>query len=82
MKRTEIVDTVLETIQDNMGIDRANLTEATSQTDLGVDSILMVDLMLALEDRLNFSFKSLDMPKNPTIADIVSMIEKELASTR
>lgn len=82
MKRTEIVDTVLETIQDNMGIDRTNLTEATSQTDLGVDSILMVDLMLALEDRLNFSFKSLDMPKNPTIADIVSMIEKELASTR
>ena len=82
MKRTEIVDAVLELIHENMGIDRANLAESTSQSDLGVDSILMVDLMLALEDRLDFSFKSLDMPKNPTIADIVAMVEKELSSAR
>lgn len=80
MKKTEIVDTVMDMIHESMGIDRSTLTESTSQTDLGVDSILMVDLMLALEDRLEFSFKSLDMPKNPTIADIVSMIEKELSS--
>lgn len=80
MKRAEIVETVLALIQENMGIDRSNLTEATSQTDLGVDSILMVDLMLALEDRLDFSFKSLDMPKNPTVGDIVAMVEKEIAS--
>lgn len=79
MKRPEIVETVLALIHENMGIDRSKLTESTSQSDLGVDSILMVDLMLALEDRLDFSFKSLDMPKNPTIADIVSMVEKELA---
>lgn len=82
MKRTEIVDTVMDMIHENMGIDRSTLSESTSQTDLGVDSILMVDLMLALEDRLGFSFKSLDMPKNPTIADIVSMVEKELSSAR
>lgn len=80
MKRAEIVETVLALIQENMGIDRSNLTEATSQADLGVDSILMVDLMLALEDRLGFSFKSLDMPKNPTVGDIVAMVEKEIAS--
>lgn len=80
MKRAQIVETVLALIQENMGIDRSNLTEATSQADLGVDSILMVDLMLALEDRLNFSFKSLDMPKNPTVGDIVAMVEKEIAS--
>lgn len=80
MKRAEIVETVLALIQENMGIDRSNLTEATSQADLGVDSILMVDLMLALEDRLEFSFKSLDLPKNPTIGDIVAMVEKEIAS--
>ncbi|TXI48980.1 MAG: acyl carrier protein [Lysobacter sp.] len=80
MKRAEIVETVLALIQENMGIDRSSLSEATSQTDLGVDSILMVDLMLALEDRLEFSFKSLDLPKNPTIGDIVAMVEKEIAS--
>lgn len=80
MKRAEIVETVLALIQENMGIDRSSLSEATSQTDLGVDSILMVDLMLALEDRLEFSFKSLDLPKNPTIGDIVAIVEKEIAS--
>lgn len=81
MERTKIADTVFDMISQNVGVDRSTLTEASSQSDLGLDSILMIDLMLALEDRLEFSFKSLDMPKNPTIGHIISMIENEMSTS-
>lgn len=82
MDRSSIADAVFDSICQNLGADRSTLSEATTQTDLGIDSILMIDLMLALEDRLDFSFKSLEMPKNPTIGDIIRMVENELAAAR
>jgi acyl carrier protein len=80
MERSTIADVVFEMISRNLGADRSVLTEETSQKDLGIDSILMIDLMLALEDRLEFSFKSLEMPRNPTIGDIISMVENEIGA--
>lgn len=77
MERTKIAETVFDMISQNIGIETSMLTEATSQSELGIDSILLIDLMLALEDRLEFSFTSLEMPKNPTIGNIIGMIEKE-----
>jgi acyl carrier protein len=78
MERTKILEVVFDMISKNIGTDISTLTEATSQIDLGIDSILLIDLMLALEDRLEFSFKNLEMPKNPTVGNIVDMIEKEM----
>jgi len=80
MERTKITEMVLAMVNQNTGIDISKLSEATSQIDLGIDSILLIDLMLALEDRLEFSFSSLEMPKNPTIGNIVDMIEKEMSA--
>lgn len=81
MERTKIAETVFSMIGQNTGIDVTTFTEGTSQNDLGIDSILLIDLMLALEDRLEFSFTSLEMPKNPTIGNIVDMIEKEMLTS-
>jgi acyl carrier protein len=80
MERTKITETVLKMVNQNTGIDISKLSEATSQIDLGIDSILLIDLMLALEDGLEFSFSSLEMPRNPTIGNIVDMIEKEMST--
>ena len=80
MERTKITEMVLAMVNQNTGIDISKLSEATSQIDLGIDSILLIDLMLALEDRLEFSFSSLEMPKNPTIGNIVDMIKKEMSA--
>ena len=81
MERTKIAETVFSMIGQNTGIDVTTFTEGTSQNELGIDSILLIDLMLALEDRLEFSFTSLEMPKNPTIGNIVDMIEKEMLTS-
>lgn len=78
MERKVIAERVFDLVSENIGAERSGLTEGTSQSDLGIDSILMVDLMLTIEDRFGFTFKSLEMPKNPTIGDIVTMIEREL----
>lgn len=80
MERTKITEMVLAMVNQNTGVDISKLSEATSQIDLGIDSILLIDLMLALEDHLQFSFSSLEMPKNPTIGNIVDMIEKEMSA--
>jgi acyl carrier protein len=78
MERAMIAEQVFDLICETAGTERAILNETTSQSDLGIDSILMIDLMLTIESRLGITFKSLDLPRNPTIGDIIAMIESEM----
>lgn len=80
MDRTEIAATVFALVERNLGADPSTLTEETRQSELGVDSILMVDLMLAAEEALDFTFSSMQLPRDPRIGDIVDMIERELSA--
>ncbi len=53
----------------------------TSQQEIGIDSLLMVDMMIDLETGLEFTFESMDMPRNPDLDAIVDMVERDLART-
>ena len=78
MERSAIADVVFDLVTTTAGVDPSTLSEATTQDDLGLDSILLVDLMLTAEDRLGFSFRSMDIPRNPSIGDIIDMIDREI----
>jgi acyl carrier protein len=55
------------------------LTDESSLRDLGLDSILMLDIMLEVEDRLGIKLRDLSMPSNPKFKDVIALIKRNMA---
>lgn len=78
MHREKIFDTITILISERFGTDRATLTLETRQSDIQLDSILLVDLMMDLEEALGVRLEDFDLPKNPRLADIVELVERNV----
>ncbi len=78
MERQEILERLKTLIQERFGVDPSQLTGSTRQSDIGIDSLLMVDMMLDVETELDFTFDSMDLPRNPDLDTIVDLIERNL----
>lgn len=76
MDRAEILDRLKQLLKDKYEIDPATLTPESRQDDIGLDSMTMVDLMLDVETELDFQFPDLNIPKNPSLDEIVSRIHE------
>ena len=42
----------------------------------------MLDLLMDIEDRFGFRFRSMDLPRDPALSDLVALIESSLAASR
>ena len=82
MERQEILERLKALIHERFGIDPAGLTGATTQAEIGIDSLLMVDMMLDVETELGFTFESMDLPRNPNLDTIVALVEQNMAASR
>lgn len=56
----------------------ANITEETSLVELGIDSLMTVELVLGLEDAFNIQFNDsdLEMENLRNVRDIVNLVNK------
>ena len=79
MERNEILSYLKVMLHERFGIDPAVMSGSTTQEQLGIDSLLMVDMMLDLETGLGFSFESMDLPRNPDLDTIVALVERNMA---
>lgn len=55
--------------------------QATSDAplrDLGLDSMLVLDVILEAEDRLGVKLDDLTIPRNATLSDVAAMIQRNL----
>lgn len=78
MERQEILERLKALIHERFGVDAAGLTGNTRQSDIGIDSLLMVDMMLDVETEMDFTFDSMDLPRNPDLDTIVDLIDRNL----
>jgi acyl carrier protein len=78
MPRDEILKSLQTMIVERFDLKAEEVTGSTTQAELGIDSILMVDLMIDVEERFGITFKSLEMPRNPSLNDIVDLISQNL----
>ena len=68
------IATVLSSVS---GVDPADVTPEKSFTgDLGVDSMTMLEAVVALEDRLGLLIADDDWPQLSTVGDLVSYLER------
>jgi len=71
---------IQKVIKDFLGerfdISADRITDSTSIRDRGLDSMMMLEFMLELEDRLGIKLRDLSMPANPTLRDVVALVER------
>ena len=58
-------------------VDISNLKEDDSLTSLGLDSLDLVEVMLAIEDKLSIEFTSEEIAQLSTLKDVVKLIERK-----
>lgn len=81
MQRQAILEYLKTMLHERFGLDPASLSGRSTQQEIGIDSLLMVDMMLDIETGLDFTFASMDLPRNPDLDAIVGLIERNLGQT-
>ena len=80
MPADEMLAGVAEILGSVTGVDRADITPATSLTgDLGLDSLMMVEVVVAAEDRFGLLIDDDDWPRFKTVLDAARYIEQAAA---
>jgi acyl carrier protein len=67
MPRDQVLAGITEILGGVAGIDRAVITPETSLADLGIDSLMMVEIVVAAEDRFGLLIKDDDWPRFETV---------------
>ena len=57
----------------------AAIAEGASLRQLGIDSMMLLEVMLEVEDRFGVKLRELSLPANPTLHDLVALVERNLA---
>ena len=80
MDRSKLLEQVIEVIADTLSVKKEAISEETNLVDdLQVDSLDMVDLVLAIEQEFGIEIKDEDItPDIKTIKDVVELLEKYL----
>ncbi len=74
MEQEEILNKLKTLLNQRFAIDMSQLNESSRLGDLGLDSMHLVDIMLDIESEMNFNFSSIDLPPNPSLAEMSQAI--------
>jgi acyl carrier protein len=76
MPQDQVLDGITEILGGVTGIDRAVITPETSLADLGIDSLMMVEVVVAAEDRFGLLINDDDWPRFKTVLDATRYIDQ------
>jgi acyl carrier protein len=79
MDRTEIEAKLTDLLVDELGIERDDITaEAKFEEDLDVDSLGVVELLMALEDNFGVKIPDEEAEQITTVGEAVDLVELKL----
>ena len=79
MDRAEIESKLSDLLVDELGIERDNIAmEARFEEDLEVDSLGVVELLMALEDNFGVKIPDEEAEQIRTVGEAVDLVEKKL----
>lgn len=77
MNAMQSIQLIRQFLQDRVGTEPALVVEDALLADLGVDSLMLAELMFEAEDRLGVSINdAVEVPK--TVGDMIAVIEAQL----
>ena len=79
MDRTEIEAKLTDLLVDELGIERDDITaDAKFEEDLDVDSLGVVELLMALEDNFGVKIPDEEAEQITTVGEAVDLVESKL----
>jgi salicylate hydroxylase len=78
-RQDHVLDDITEILGDVAGINRADITPETSLADLGIDSLTMVEVVVAAEDRFGLLINDDDWPRFKTVLDATRYLDQAAA---
>jgi acyl carrier protein len=77
--REKIKERVIQIVVDNLGVNKEQVTEATSFTeDVGADSLDIVELVMELEEEFEITIPDEEAEKIKTVGEAIDYIVKEM----
>ena len=71
-----MLEKIKEMIAEQLNVDAAEITEATSfKDDLGADSLDLFEMVMALEEEFDMEIPSEDLEQLETVQDVITYIE-------
>jgi acyl carrier protein len=79
MERTEIESKLTDLLVDELGIERDDIrTDAKFEEDLDVDSLGVVELLMALEDNFGVKIPDEEAEQITTVGEAVDLVDAKL----
>lgn len=72
---------IREFLKDRLGVEPDSVVPEAPLADLGVDSLMMLELMFEFEDRFNIKLSS-DLKTPQTVSEMVSLMDGLIASQK
>lgn len=79
--QVELIDIVINSIKDRARYKDNVLYTSNLTTDLGIDSLGMVELSLELEDRFDIEFHEDEIEGVHTVGAVIASVEKKMAAS-
>jgi len=76
MSQDEVLAGITEILGSAAGISRAEITPETAFADLGIDSLMMVEVVVATEDRFGLLINDDDWPHFKTVLDAARYVNQ------
>lgn len=72
-----MLETIKKLVAENLGVDEADITEASSfKEDLGADSLDLFEVVMALEDEYGIEIPTEDLEQIATVGDVMEYINE------
>lgn len=76
----QILTMLQQFLVEKFDIPKEKATPETPLSDLGLDSMLILDVLLEAEDHLGVKLDDLAIPRDAKLGDVVSLIQRNLSS--
>ena len=80
MDQEEVLAGIAEILGSVAGVRWADITPGTPFADLGIDSLMMVEVVVATEDRFGLLINDDDWPRFKTVLDATGYVSRGLGS--
>lgn len=79
MDKSAVLTKTTDIVKDVLELDELTLTEATTAAEVeDWDSIMHVEIIVAIEEEFNIKFSTLEIEKFDTVGDIVGLITEKV----
>jgi acyl carrier protein len=79
--RKSVLASLQDILNEQFGIQLDAASPDARLSDLGIDSMMVLDVVMETEDRLGIKLNDMAMPRNATLGDVVELVQRNIGTS-